>query len=137
QMGRERSGYYGLDILTNQSIPSVTFVRQDIPAPEKDMELDGGYHIIDLIPARQLIIGGFNLQRLPGLAQNIIVQDVTSLYLLERQQDGGTRLLVRHRAFSYGLPGTIFNKGYELAYFMFASQQLDQLKQHAQSMKHL
>ena len=132
QMGRERSGYYGLDILTNQSIPSVTFVRQDIPAPETELPLDGGYHIIDLIPCRKLILGGFNLQRLPG-----IVQDVTSLYLLERRQDGSTRLLVRHRAFSYGLPGSIFNSVYELAYFMFASQQLEKLKQYAESMKHL
>ncbi len=132
QMGRERSGYYGLDILTNQSIPSVAFARQDLSVPEKEMPLEGGYHIIDVIPCRQLIIGGFNVQRLPG-----IVQDVTSLYLLERRQDGSTRLLVRHRAFSYGLPGTIFNVGYELLYFMFASQQLKNLKHYAESMRHL
>jgi hypothetical protein len=132
QMGRERSGYYGLDILTNQSIPSVAFIRQDMPAPEKDTALDGGYHIIDVIPCRQLLIGGFSIQRLPG-----VVQDVSSLYLLERRRDGSTRLLVRHRVFSYGLPGALFNVFYEMVYFMFASQQIEQLKQHAQSVRHL
>lgn len=132
QMGRERSGYYGLDILTNQSIPSITFIRQDIPALEKDMAMDGGYHIIDVEDCRKLLFGGFNLPRPLG-----IVQDATSLYLLESQRDGSTRLLCRHRAFSYGLPGTVFNAIYELLYFMFASQQLEQLKQHAQHMRHL
>lgn len=132
QMGRERSGYYGLDLLANQSIPSITFIRQDIPAPAKDMELDGGYHITDIEDCKRLLIGGFNLQRPLG-----IVQDVSSLYLLETRQDGSTRLICRHRAFSYGLPGTIFNALYEILYFMFASQQLAQLKLYAESMKHL
>jgi hypothetical protein len=87
QMGRERTGYYGLDLLTNQGIPSVTFIRQDIPAPEVGMEMDGGYRIIELEPNRKLLFGGFNMQNLAG-----ITRDVTTLYLLERHQEGSTRL---------------------------------------------
>ena len=39
QMGRERTGFYGLDMWTNQGIPSVTFVRQDIDPPAVDMAM--------------------------------------------------------------------------------------------------
>ncbi len=132
QMGRERTGYYGLDVLTNQGIPSVTFIRQDIAAPTVEMEMDGGYQIVELEPERKLLFGGFNLPQLLG-----ITQDVSWLYLLERQQDGSTRLLVRQRAFSYGLLAPAFNLGYEVALFVHLRQQMQQLKEHAESMAHL
>lgn len=132
QMGRERTGYYGLDLWSNQGIPSVTFLRKDIAAPEVDMLMDGGFRIIELEENRKLLFGGFSLQRM-----GLVVQDVTSLYLLEKRHDGSTRLLVRQRAFSYGALGVAYNKLYEPAYFMFAMQQLEQIKQHAESMAHL
>lgn len=133
QMGRERTGYYGLDAILNQGIPSVSFIRQDISGPAGvDMPLDGGYHIMSVEENRQYIFGGFNLHPAPG-----ITYDVTSLYLLERRRDGSTRLLVRHRVFTYGMLGPIFNLLYELLYFVFIKQQLDHLKQYAESMAHL
>ncbi len=132
QMGREHTGYYGLDLWTNQGIPSVTFLRKDIPAPEANMEMDGGFRIIELEENRKLLFGGFSLQRPLG-----VVQDMTSLYLLERRPDGSTRLLVRRRAFSYGVLGMVYNALYEPLYFLFVMQQLDQLKHHAESMAYL
>ena len=59
QMGRERTGYYGLDVLTNQGIPSVSFIRQDIRAPEVGMSMDGGYRVLALEPNRKFLFGGF------------------------------------------------------------------------------
>jgi hypothetical protein len=132
QMGRERTGYYGLDIVNNQGIPSVNFIRQDIPSPEVGMEMDGGFHIMELEPNRKLLFGGFNLHPMPG-----ITSDITSLYLLERRRDGSTRLLARRRMFSYGLPGVLYNQIYEIVYFVSNKQQIDNLKHYAQSMAHL
>lgn len=132
QMGRERTGYYGLDVFENGGIPSVSFIRQDLAAPEVNMELDGGYHIIDLEANRKFLFGAFNLQKPTGA-----IQDVTVLYLLERRSDGSTRLLVRRRAFSYGVTGMLHNIFDEVTYFISAKRQLTTLKQHAESMAHL
>jgi hypothetical protein len=132
QMGREQSGYYGLDIFENQGIPSVNFIRQDITAPEVDMELDGGFHIIELETNRKFLFGAFNLQKFTGAAQ-----DVTILYLLERRPDGSTRLLVRRRAFSYGLSGALHNFFDEITYYISAKRQFTKLKQYAESMAYL
>ena len=132
QMGRERTGYYGLDMLTNQGIPSVTFVRKDITAPEVEMDMDGGFHIIALEENRKLLFGGFSVNQTPG-----VIQDVSALYLLERRRDGSTRLIVRRRMFSYGAFGTAYNFVYEPVYFMFVMQQLNQIKQYAEGMVHL
>ena len=128
QMGRERTGYYGLDLVTNQGIPSVTFIRQDISAPAVGMEMDGGYRVIELEPCRKFLFGGFNMQNVPG-----VTRDVTALYLLERHQDGSTRLLVRQRGFSYGMAGPLFNAVYEIVYFFGIMQQLELLKQYAEN----
>jgi len=132
QMGRERTGYYSLDILTNQGIPSVNFIRQDIPAPEPGMKMDGGFTIVEVEPNRKLLFSSFNLRRMPG-----VIGDISALYLLERRRDGSTRLLVRRREFSHGVPGAIYNPVYEIIYFAFAVQQLKQLKRYAESMAHL
>ncbi len=132
QMGRERTGYYALDLLTNRGIPSATFVRQDIPAPAVGQEMDGGLRVLAVEPPRQLIFGGFSLRRPGG-----VVQDMSTLYLLERRRDGSTRLLVRRRALSYGLGGTLYNKLAEPLYFAFSMQQLQRLKELAESGAHL
>lgn len=132
QMGRERTGYYAQDLLTNWGIPSVTFLRQDIDPPTVGAEMDGGYHIMELEPNRKLLFGGFSLRRPLG-----VTQDVTWLYLLERRPDGSTRLLVRRRAYSYGLLGLACNAVDEIACFLMFRQQLETLKAHAGSMAYL
>jgi hypothetical protein len=132
QMGRERTGYYGLDLLNNAGIPSVTFLRKDIPAPVVGMEMDGGYHVMALEAQRQLLFGGFSLPHKPN-----VVRDVTFLYLLERRRDGSTRLLTRQRGFSYGMLSLPYNLIHEVFYFVGAMQQLQLLKRYAENMAHL
>lgn len=132
QMGRERTGYYGLDAVTNRGIPSVTFIRKDIPAPAKNMLLDGGYCILDVVENSKLVFGGFSLKKPGG-----VLRDDTALYLLERHRDGSTRLLVRRRVLSYGLLGDLYNMLYEPVYFAFVIQQLKHIKAYSESMAHL
>ena len=59
------------------------------------------------------------------------------LYLLERRQDGSTRLLIRQRAFTYGLFSAVFNVVYEMLCFIALIEQRQQLKQLAEDMQHL
>jgi hypothetical protein len=131
-MGRERTGYYSLDVMTNSGIPSATFVRQDVPAPAPQMDMEGGYQIMEVEPNRELLFGGFGLSKLPGLTL-----DLTALYLLERRSDSSTRLLVRYRGFSYGMLNVLYTLFNEVYYFVMLRDQLDHLKQLAESMAHL
>ncbi len=128
QMGRERTGYYGLDVLTNQGIPSVSFIRQDIRAPEVGMSMDGGYRVLALEPNRKFLFGGFSLSQPP-----IVTRDVTTLYLLEHRSDGTTRLLVRHRGYTHSTFAPMFNAIYEVIYFVGVIQQLNRVKQYAET----
>jgi hypothetical protein len=132
QMGRERTGYYCLDSLYNQGIPSVNFVRKDIPAPQAGLPMDGGLTLMEVELCRQYFFGGFELEVLPG-----VFQDVSVLYLLERRRDGSTRLLVRRRGFSYGLAGMLYNLVFEIVYFVGMMQQLGHIKTYAENMTHL
>ena len=132
QVGRERTGFYGLDVVTNQGIPSVNFIRQDLDSPRAGQAMDGGYQVFEVEPNRSLIFGGYDLKRPGG-----VVQDMAVLYLLERRSDGSTRLLVRRRGFTYGVVGTAYNLIYEAFYGLFIWQQLGRLKHYSEHMKHL
>lgn len=132
QMGRNLTGYYGLDILKNQGVPSVNFLRQDVEPPQVGQSLDGGFQILDVQPGRHLVFGGFNLA-LP-LRHS---QDVTYTYLLECRRDGSTRLLVRRRGYCYGVLGPVFNLGLEIVHFVFVAQQLARLKAYGEQQAHL
>lgn len=132
QMGRGRTGYYGLDLWMNQGVPSIRYIRKDIPPVAAGIEMDGGFKVITVEPNRALLFGGYGLSRPAG-----VTLDQTILYLLERQRDGSTRLLVRQHGFSYGPFSPIFNPIYEAIYFVFIWQQLAELKRLAESMAHL
>jgi hypothetical protein len=132
QMGRERTGFYGLDMLTNQCIPSVNFIRKDLEALQVGQAIDGGYQVLDVEPNRKLLFGGFGLARWGGATQ-----DMSVLYLLERRSDGSTRLLIRRRAFTYGLAGAAYNLGYEAVYGLFVWQQMGRLKHYSEHMSHV
>ncbi len=132
QMGRERSGYYGLDLAMNYGIPSVTFLRQDVEPPAVGDEMDGGYHVMELEPVRKLLFGGFSLRRALG-----VTEDVTLLYLLGRRSDGSTRLMARRRAYVYGALAPLYNLFAEVVTFFMFRQQLQTLKAHATSMAFL
>lgn len=128
QMGRELTGYYALDLLMNQGVPSVDFLRQDLSAPAVDQAMDGGFRILDATPGRMLLFGGFNLKLPLGAAQ-----DVTYLYLLERRRDGRTRLLVRRRGYCYSALGMVCTLALEIVHFAFIFPQLRRLKAYSES----
>lgn len=128
QMGRELTGYYALDLLMNQGIPSVDFLRQDLTAPAVDQPMEGGLRILDVTPGRMLLFGGLNL-KLPLDATH----DVTYLYLLERRRDGRTRLLVRRRGHCHSALGTICTLALEIVHFAFIFPQLRRLKAYNES----
>ena len=132
QMGRDHSGYYSLDMLRNHGIPSVTYLRQDLEPPLEGMQLDGGEHILTVENNRTLLLAAYDLERLPGLSQ-----DITTLYQLERQPDGSTRLLLRHRASTRGAAAPLFNLLYELLHVAGVLQQFAFLKEHSTTMAHL
>jgi hypothetical protein len=132
QMGRDRTGWYALDAIDNDNIPSATVLRQDLPAPQAGMALDHGYHVMDVVPNRLLLIGGYDLPNSLGTAS-----DVSILYLLERKPDGSTRLLIRMRAYSYGTAGQFYNLVYEPVEFLMTYRQLEGIKTRAETMAHL
>jgi len=128
QMGRGLTGYYALDLLLNQGVPSVDFLRQDLAAPAVDQAMDGGFRILNVVPGRMLLFGGFNLKLPLGAAQ-----DVTYLYLLERRRDGRTRLLVRRRGYCYSALGMVCTLLLEIVHFAFIFPQLKRLKAYSEA----
>jgi len=132
QMGRSQTGFYGIDRLTNDGQPSAAYLRNDLPALAKEVPLDNGARILDVEPNRMLLIGGFDMPTPLGEPM-----EQTQLFLLERQSDGSTRLLVRVRGYTYGTLGFLYNKVYEIIDYLNGSAQLNNLKQRAEMMAHL
>lgn len=132
QMGRDNTGFYAIDRLSNHNLPSAAYLRQDLPEPATGMALDDGSKIIDLQPNRLLLFGSFDLPTPLGQPM-----EKTTLFLLERRRDGSTRLLVRVRGYTYGILGPLYNKIYEVIDFIQGTAQMENLRQHAELMAHL
>jgi hypothetical protein len=93
------------------------------------MAMDGGYHILDLELNRYLLYGSFDLPTPIGSAA-----ERTTLILLERRRDGGTRLLLRTRGYTYGTLGPLYNLVYEVIDFFNTTAQLENIRQRAETM---
>lgn len=132
QMGRDRTGWYSVDLLDNNGIPSATYIRKDLSEPMPGMEMDLGFRVLEVESHRKLVIGGYDLPNRFGAST-----DVTILFLLERKSDGGTRLITRLRAYSYGSFGRFHNLLLEPIDFFMNRQQLEGLKARAETMAHL
>jgi hypothetical protein len=132
QMGRERSGFYGLDSISNQGIPSIAYLRQDLPVPQPGMVMDEGHRIIDMEPNRFMLYGSFDLPTPIGSPA-----ERTILMQLDRRQDSGTRLLMRSRGYTYGTLGPLYNLIYEVIDFFNTTAQLENIRQRAETMAHL
>ncbi|WP_119072992.1 SRPBCC family protein [Aggregatilinea lenta] len=122
QMGRDRAGYYWGDWLLNYGIPSLSYVRHDVPAPEAGMPMDGGFHVIEADPNRVLLFGAFSVQR--GLA----TVDTTTLYLLTPRENSGTHILARLREYAFGPLRPAYSLLMEPLYALALHQQLGRLK---------
>ncbi len=132
QMGRERTGWYSYDLLDNNGIPSATYIRGDLDAPRRGMQVDAGLQVVETQPNRLLLLAGYDLPLPTGT-----VMDLTALYQLDRMADGSTRLLVRFRAYTYGIVGRIFNWLFEPLDFIMGVKQLEGIKSRAETMSHL
>ncbi len=132
QMGRERTGWYSLDLLGNNGIPSATYLRQDLGAPRPGLPLDLGLQVLEVEPNRELLIGGFDL---PIPFESAL--DLTALYLLERMSDGSTRLLFRLRARAHSTAGQLLCWLLEPLEFLFSVQQLRAIRARAETMAYI
>ena len=132
QMGRDRTGWYSIDMLENNGIPSATYLHQDLPELQVGMKLDHGYQVMAVEPNRLLIIAAYDRPNAFGT-----FTDVSRLYLLERQSDGSTRLLIRQRAKSHGVAGEFYNLAAEPLEFLLIYRQLEGIKARAETMAHL
>lgn len=129
QMGRERSGFYGLDRFDNWNIPSVTYIRHDLPTLEINTLLDNNLKVLDFLPQHYLLIGGFAMPNDWGGTT-----DISYLYLLESLGDSESRLLIRMRAYSDGWRGWLYNRMFEVLDYFTTTAQLRGVKLRAEMM---
>ena len=132
QMGRARTGWYTFDMLTNNGIPSATYLRHDLSAPRPGMQMDHGLKVMTVEENRLLIVGGYDLPDRLGTTL-----DLSLLYLLERKSDGSTRLLVRMRGYTYGILSAFSNLLLEVLVFALINSQLRGIKYRAETMAYL
>lgn len=128
QMGRDATGWYSIDMLTNRGVPSAAYIRPDLPPPEAGMMTDAGLGILVLRPPEALVFGGFDVP-LAGFVRG----DMSLAYRLERRGEGA-RLLMRTRLFAYGAVGPWFNVlVYEWLECLDAVAQLRGIKRRAEA----
>src|SRR5262245_9513846 len=60
QLGRNGTGFYGIDPITNRGLPSIAYIRTDLSVPEPGMAMDNGYRLLSIEPQRMLLYGGFD-----------------------------------------------------------------------------
>lgn len=127
QIGRDKSGYYGLDNLTNGGMPSVSYIRQDLPAPQIGNELDGGYRILDLKEGNCLIYGAFDLPTPTGQPM-----ERTTALIVEKRITGTARLIIRTRGYAYGMLGRLYVLPFEIIDYLDTQAVLKNIKERAE-----
>ena len=132
QMGRDRTGFYGMDGISNHGVPSAAYLRQDLEAPQSGMDLDGGCKIMALEPFKLLIYGSFDRPTPWGDPM-----EITKLFWLESLTPNTTRLTIRTRGYTYGALSVLFNQFYEIYDYVETMQQLENIRQRAETMAQL
>lgn len=133
QMGRDSTGFYGLDWLTNRGIPSAAYLRTDLPELQVGLTLDDGSRVLQFEPNRMLLYGGFEIRSPFGETM-----ERTTLFLVEARENGKqTRLIVRVRGYIYGALGPLYNKLYEVFDFVQGYAQLNNLRDRAEVLARL
>ena len=128
QMGRERTGFYGIDRLDNWNIPSISYLRDDVPQLEIGMSLDNRLKVLDFSPNEYLVIGNFELSNDLGGYSDFIYR-----YQLNSIGQNQTRLMIRMHVFSEGLSGMIYNTIYEVMDYWMTTTQLKGIKERVES----
>jgi len=135
QIGRDGTGFYGADRLTNRGIPSAAYLRQDLPALQIGSSLDNGARVLKAEPNRLLLVGGFDLPSPLGLTTERI-----TLFLLQagtQRFAEGTRLLIRTRGYTYGMFGPIYNLMAEIGDYLNGVAQLENIRRRAETLTRL
>lgn len=124
QMGRCRTGFYGIDRLDNWNIPSARYLRNDIEPLEVGIMLDSGLQVFDFQVNRYLLIGGFHIPNdFDGKT------DISYLYQLEAISPTLTRLTLRMRCRSVGIKGWLYNRVFEMMDSLLTIAQLKGIKE--------
>jgi hypothetical protein len=124
QMGRNRTGFYGIDRLDNWNIPSARYLREDLDPLECGIMLDNGLQVLDFHVNRYLLIGGFYMPNdFAGTT------DVSYLYQLEAISPTLTRLTIRMRCHSVGLKGWLYDRVFEVVDSLLTIAQLKGIKE--------
>jgi hypothetical protein len=132
QLGRDGTGFYGVDSLTNNGVPSASYLRKDLPAPQAGASMDSGNKIFAAEPEHLLLYGAFDLPTPLGESM-----ERSTLFLLEPLADGTTRLLIRSRGYTYGVLGPVYNLYYEVMDYLNSHAQLRNIKQRAETLTRL
>lgn len=127
QMGRERSGFYSFDRLTNWGIPSVTYLRHDIPPVQLGTRLDNDLKVLVCETEKRLLVGGFDIPTIIGKGL-----DISYEYLLYSHGDT-TRLLVRTRAAVSGPIGWVYCRAFEILDSLIIIEQLRGIQRRAEN----
>jgi hypothetical protein len=136
QMGRDGTGFYGRDGLTNQGKPSAAYLREDLPPLEAGERLDDGTRALQVEANQWLLAGGFELEApLRGWVGGPIER--TTLFWLGRKADGGTRLVVRVRGYTYGALGPLLNRAYEVFDHWNGTAQIETVREYAETLARL
>jgi hypothetical protein len=128
QIGRGGTGYYGVDALSNKSVPSLAYLRRDLSEPKVGDPMDGGYRIMQLTPERGMRFGSYDLPAPFGS-----VMEYTALISLQPTGDRSTRLVIRTRGYTYGILGRLYSYVYELIDAANVTAQLRNIKNRAET----
>jgi hypothetical protein len=132
QIGRDNSGYYGIDSVSNRGLPSVSYLRQDLSTPQVGNPMDGGFRILDLHENQYLVYGAFDLPTPMGQP----MERTTALYL-EQRITGTARLIIRTRGYAYGTLGKLWVLAFEVLDYLETLMMLRNLKERAEMMQAL
>ncbi len=94
--------------------------------------MDAGNRLLAVQPDHLLLFGGLDVPT--PFAEPM---ERTTLFLMERRRDGGTRLLMRTRGYTYGALGLLYNLFYEIYDYLQGMAQLNNIKERAETMAHL
>ena len=130
QMGREDTGFYGLDQFLEDTSPAPHTLKKDLPPLKAGLSLQNGMKILQVEEPQTLIFGGFSISHALGGKY-----DSTYLYTLEETAPGRTRLITRLRGYAGGPQGTLYNIVREPLDFAHTLLQFRTLSGLAESMK--
>lgn len=132
QMGRDRTGFYGADRITNWNIPSAAYIRHDIAPLQVGIQLDDGLQVLDFAINKYMVVGGFDLPNDLGGRS-----DFAQTYELVAIDMDKTRLIVRSRLQSDGWQGWLFERIHELLDYWMVASRLAGIKQRAEGVSPL